>query len=79
LGKNRDFRVPVQISLAPAISRSNTPALVKENSGVVPSNPPGGEYVTVTLSNVLDSQKNTGNVSGTMGVLVGDTTGNGSV
>jgi hypothetical protein len=37
------------------------------------------QSVTVTLNNVLDSQNNTGNVAGTMGVLLGDTTGNGSV
>src|SRR5207247_1446866 len=37
------------------------------------------QNVTVTLSNVLDSQNNTGNVAATMGVLIGDTTGNGSV
>jgi hypothetical protein len=37
------------------------------------------QYITVTLNNVFDSQNNTGNVSRTMGVLIGDTTGNGSV
>ena len=37
------------------------------------------QNLTVTLSNVLDSQNNTGNVSATMGVLIGDTGGNRSV
>jgi hypothetical protein len=37
------------------------------------------QYVTVTLNNVLDAQNNTGNVSGTMGVLLGDVNGNGVV
>ena len=30
------------------------------------------QYVTVALNNVLDSQTNTGNISATMGVLLGD-------
>jgi len=34
------------------------------------------QYLSVTLSDVLDSENNTGNVSATMGVLVGDTSGN---
>jgi hypothetical protein len=38
-----------------------------------------GQYIAVTLSNVTDSQNNTGNVSVPMGVLIGDTTGNGVV
>jgi hypothetical protein len=37
------------------------------------------QYVTVTLNNVLDSQNNTGNLSATMGLLLGDVTGNKSV
>ena len=37
------------------------------------------QYLTVTLSNVLDSQTNTGNVSGTMGVLIGDVNASGRV
>ena len=40
---------------------------------------PNAQYLTVTLNNVLDSQTNTGNVSATMGVLIGDTSANGSV
>jgi hypothetical protein len=40
---------------------------------------PNQQYLTVTLNNVLDAQNNTGNIAGTMGVLIGDTTGNGSV
>ena len=34
---------------------------------------------TVTLNGVTDSQNNTGNLAATMGVLIGDTTGNGTV
>jgi hypothetical protein len=37
------------------------------------------QSIAVTLSNVLDSQNNTGNVAATMGVLIGDTSGNKSV
>ena len=37
------------------------------------------QYVTVTLSNVLDAQNNIGNVAGTMGVLIGDTTADAAV
>ena len=37
------------------------------------------QYITVTLNNVLDVENNSGNVSVPMGVLIGDTTGNGSV
>jgi hypothetical protein len=37
------------------------------------------QNVTVTLSNVLDSQTNTGNVSATMGLLVGDVNASGVV
>jgi hypothetical protein len=37
------------------------------------------QYTTVTLNNVLDVQNNTGNVSATMGALVGDVNGNGVV
>jgi hypothetical protein len=48
-------------------------------TGVIPPNPPGGEYITVTLNNVLDSQNNAGNVSATMGVLVGDVNASGVV
>jgi hypothetical protein len=40
---------------------------------------PNQQYTTVTLNNVLDSQNNTGNVAGTMGVLVGDVNANGVV
>jgi hypothetical protein len=38
-----------------------------------------GQYVTVTLNNAHDNQNHSGDVSVTMGVLVGDTTGNGLV
>jgi hypothetical protein len=37
------------------------------------------QYLTVTLSNVLDAQANTGDVSATMGVLLGDVNGNRNV
>jgi hypothetical protein len=37
------------------------------------------QNLTIALNNVLDAEGNTGNVAATMGVLVGDTTGNGSV
>jgi hypothetical protein len=37
------------------------------------------QYITVRLTGVLDTTGATGNVSGTMGVLLGDTTANGSV
>jgi len=40
---------------------------------------PNAQYTTVTLSNVFDSQTNTGTVAATMGLLVGDTTADGSV
>jgi len=38
-----------------------------------------GQYVTVTLNNAQDSANRAGNVSATMGVLVGDTTANKAV
>ena len=38
-----------------------------------------GQYLTVTLNNVLDSQTNTGNVPATMGVLIGDVNASGLV
>jgi len=37
------------------------------------------QYLTVTLNNVLDSQSNTGNVSATTGVLIGDVNASGLV
>ena len=40
---------------------------------------PSGTTATVTLNNALDSNGASGNVTGLLGVLVGDTTGNGSV
>jgi hypothetical protein len=43
------------------------------------TNVANGQYITVTLSNVVDSQTNTGNASATMGVLLGDVTANGVV
>jgi len=38
-----------------------------------------GSYITVSLTGVTDTSANVGNFSGTMGVLVGDTTNNGTV
>ena len=40
---------------------------------------PNGQFLTVTLNNVQDTDGNAGNVSSTMGVLIGDTNANGSV
>src|SRR5260370_23824585 len=40
---------------------------------------PNAQYLTVTLTGTVDSTGATGNVSGTMGVLVGDTSGDGFV
>jgi hypothetical protein len=37
---------------------------------------PNAQYTTVTLNTVLDSQNNTGNISATMGVLIGDVDAN---
>jgi hypothetical protein len=42
-------------------------------------NAPTGQYITVQLTGVTDTNTNVGNFSATMGVLVGDTTGNGHV
>jgi hypothetical protein len=45
-------------------------------TGVIPPKPPGGGYVTVTLTNVHDMAGNSGTVVGPqMGVLVGDVNG----
>jgi hypothetical protein len=40
---------------------------------------PDGQYLTVTLNNVLDSQNNSSNVPATMGVLLGDVNASGVV
>jgi hypothetical protein len=40
---------------------------------------PNAQYLTVTLNNVIDSTNNNGNLSATVGVLIGDVTGNGIV
>jgi hypothetical protein len=40
---------------------------------------PNAQFTTVQLTGVIDSNGSTGNVSGSMGVLVGDTTADGSV
>ena len=60
------------------------------NSGTISSGPnsnqcsvelsvPTGQYITVQLTGVIDTNASTGNFSGTMGVLVGDTNANGLV
>ena len=38
-----------------------------------------GQHITIELDNVIDAENNTGNVATTMGVLIGDTTGDGFV
>ena len=38
-----------------------------------------GHSLTITLNGVLDVESNTGSVSSTLNVLIGDTNGNGSV
>ena len=38
-----------------------------------------GQYITVTLNNAHDNANHSGDVAVTMGVLVGDTSGNGRV
>ena len=49
-------------------------------TGVIPSSPPGGGYVTVNLTDVADSSGALSHsVSATMGVLIGDADGNGRV
>lgn len=40
---------------------------------------PNAQYVTVTLNAVQDTTGGSGNVSATMGVLIGDITGNGVI
>jgi hypothetical protein len=49
------------------------------NQCSVDINAPTGQYVTVQLTGATDANANVGNFSATMGVLVGDTTSNGSV
>ena len=79
--------------LNPLISVSN--ASVTSGTGSVsssninPSNPnqyivnltgvTDSQYITVTLTGVVDSQNNMGQVSATMGVLIGDTSADGAV
>lgn len=40
---------------------------------------PNGQYTIVSLNNIVDVQNNTGNVSATMGVLLGDVNASGRV
>jgi hypothetical protein len=58
----------------------NTNEYIVNLTGVIPPNPPGGAYVTVTLTNVLDTANNFGAtvVGPQMGVLVGDVNNNGN-
>src|SRR5690242_3062460 len=49
------------------------------NQCSVEINAPSGQYVTVSLTGVTDSNSNVGNFSATMGVLVGDTNADGFV
>ena len=57
-----------------AVAGPNTNQCTVNLTGV-----PNGQTINVELDNVTDSFNNTGNVSVPMGVLVGDTTGNGIV
>jgi hypothetical protein len=60
---------------------SNGTATAGPNSNQcsVDVNVPTGQHVTVSLTGVTDANTNVGNFSATMGVLVGDTTGSGTV
>jgi len=60
-------------------STGNATAGPDSNQCSVDINVPTGNYVTVQLTGVTDTNTNVGNFSGTMGVLVGDTTANGMV
>jgi hypothetical protein len=60
--------------LSRMIDSSNTRQYIVTLTGVT-----NAQYITVTLSNVIDVAGNTGGAAATMGVLVGDTTSNGAV
>ena len=76
------FRFANPISSCGSVSGANGTASVGSDTSeclVQLSGVPNAQYTTVTLNNVVDQQSNTGSVSATVGVLVGDTTGNGAV
>jgi hypothetical protein len=56
------------------VAGPNTNQCTENLTGVL-----NAQYIDVALTNVVDSQNNTGNVLAPMGVLIGDTTGNGVV
>jgi PKD repeat protein len=63
-----------------AINPLNSQEYIVNLTGVIPATPPGGDYVTVTLTNVHDMPGNSGNIVGPqMGVLVGDINATGLV
>jgi hypothetical protein len=66
-------------SISSSAIGADTHQYIVNLTGIIPPNPPGGENVTVTLNTVHDTENNSGSVAGTMGVLPGDTTGNGQV
>jgi len=72
------FAVPITgcgvASAGVATSGPNSNQCTVQLTGV-----PNALYTTIQLNGVIDSNGSTGNVSGTMGVLIGDTTGDGFV
>jgi hypothetical protein len=56
------------------MSGPNTNQCTENLTGV-----PNAQYINVMLNNVVDTQSNSGNIAASMGVLVGDTTANGTV
>ena len=61
-------------------SVSNTPSVPNGNQCTVNlTGVSNAQYITVTLTGVVDSECNAGDVSSTMGVLIGDTNGDGVV
>jgi hypothetical protein len=84
------FVFPNQIQSVGSISASSTGfAQPDAPTGSIGSDPrqyivklthvPNKQYLTVTLNNVIDSQNLAGNVSATLGILVGDVDGSGHV
>ncbi len=63
-----------------SISTADAHQYIVNLKGVIAPNPPGGEYITVTLANLSDNAGGfSPSVSATMGVLVGDTNADGVV
>jgi Dockerin type I domain len=61
-----------------SISTTDAHQYIVNLTGVIPPNPPGGEYITVTLANLSDTVGDfSASISATMGVLVGDVNGSG--